>query len=373
MGSTRNLKTTNPDVVIASGYGVRVYVERGHLVVHDGLGRDRSTCRFNRATAGVKRIVLIGHTGFITLDALRWIRDVGASLAQIDADGNLVTVTAAERLHESKLRRAQAIAADQDTGRVAVVELVRAKLEGQAALAEERLSRFKVTIRRNHRHEVSICDAIREQADALDPRLPFTELRKLESIAGRYYWQAWARVPALFGPTWRKDVPDHWHTAGPRTSRVDRQWPRRAVTPAHALLNYAYAILETEAVIAAHAIGFDPSLGLMHADVRYRSSLATDLMEPVRPLADALVLDLLEKRLFERGDVLETRRGTCRLGTPSIRELAAASDTFREALGAHAENLARRLLKTAVRPTPLTRARHRAAIAAGRKLRATTK
>jgi CRISPR-associated protein Cas1 len=144
------------------------------------------------------------------------------------------------------------------------------------------------------------------------------------------------------------------------------------VTPAHALLNYAYAILETEAIIAAHAIGFDPSLGLMHADVRYRSSLATDLMEPVRPVADALVLDLLENRPLNRGDVLETRRGTCRLGRPLILELAAASDTFREALGPHAEHLARRLLKTAARPTPLTRERHRAAIAAGRRLRATT-
>jgi CRISPR/Cas system-associated endonuclease Cas1 len=74
-------------------------------------------------------------------------------------------------------------------------------------------------------------------------------------------------VPAQFGASWTA-VPEHWHTAGPRTSRVDRRWPRRATTPAHALLNYAYAILETEAVIAAQATGFDPSLGLMHADVR---------------------------------------------------------------------------------------------------------
>jgi CRISPR/Cas system-associated endonuclease Cas1 len=30
--------------------------------------------------------------------------------------------------------------------------------------------------------------------------------------------------------------------------------------------------------------GLDPALGLMHTDTRYRGSLATDLMEPVRPM-----------------------------------------------------------------------------------------
>jgi CRISPR/Cas system-associated endonuclease Cas1 len=114
-------------------------------------------------------------------------------------------------------------------------------------------------------------------------------------------------------------VPERWHRAGARTSSIDRQWPRRAITPAHALLNYTYAVLEAEAHIAAHAVGFDPSLGLTHADVRYRGSLAIDLMEPVRPLADELVLDLLEERELRRGDVVETRRGICRLGPPLTR------------------------------------------------------
>ncbi len=90
-------------------------------------------------------------------------------------------------------------------------------------------------------------------------------------------------------------MPEHWHTAGPRTSRVDTKRARKAITPVHAALNYAYAILEVEATIAAHIVGFDPSLGIMHADVRYRGSLATDLMEPVRPIADRLVLELLER------------------------------------------------------------------------------
>jgi CRISP-associated protein Cas1 len=66
---------------------------------------------------------------------------------------------------------------------------------------------------------------------------------------------------------------------------VDCKRTKRALSPAHAVLNYLYAILESETTIAAHRMGFDPTLGLMHVDKRYRASLASDLMEPARPAA----------------------------------------------------------------------------------------
>jgi hypothetical protein len=76
-------------MVIASGYGLKVYVAAGHLVVHQGIGRGRETLRFNRATSRLRRLVVTGHTGYVTLEALRWIRDVGAAFLQIDEDGSL--------------------------------------------------------------------------------------------------------------------------------------------------------------------------------------------------------------------------------------------------------------------------------------------
>jgi len=36
---------------------------------------------------------------------------------------------------------------------------------------------------------------------------------------------------------------------------------RKAATPFHALINYAYAILETEATIVLQTHGFDPGMG----------------------------------------------------------------------------------------------------------------
>lgn len=329
---------------VADGYGLKIYVNRGHLIVHDGIGQDRRTARFSRATSGLRRLVVIGHTGYITLEALRWIRDVRAAFAQIDRDGTLVTVSAPERLHESKLRRAQVYAAENPVGKVAMIRLLRAKLERQAQIVEQRLAYLRQTIVRNHRTPIAVGVAIREQIPKLNPDLTFGELRRIESIAGRYYWQTWALLPIAFDRSWR-DLPEHWLTAGPRTSKVDLKSARRALTPAHALLNYAYAILETEAIIAAHALGLDPSLGLMHTDQRYRTSLATDLMEPARPVADGLVLDLLSSRKLHQGDVYETRQGTCRLGAPLVREAAKLSPALGRTVAVHAEQLARQLAR----------------------------
>jgi CRISPR/Cas system-associated endonuclease Cas1 len=66
----------------------------------------------------------------------------------------------------------------------------------------------------------------------------------------------------------------------------------------------------------------------MHADVRYRGSLATDLMGPARAVADRLVLDLLERRVLRRGDASETREGVCRVGPELAREVAVLSRTY---------------------------------------------
>jgi CRISP-associated protein Cas1 len=110
-------------------------------------------------------------------------------------------------------------------------------------------------------------------------------------------------------------------------------------------------------------MGLDPSLGILHTDLRYRSSLATDLMEPARPAADALVLDFVESQTLKRGDIHETREGVCRIGDRLARALAKSSPSLRSAVAPHAESLARTLSRSEQHPTPLTRARHRQATA----------
>ena len=82
---------------------------------------------------------------------------------------------------------------------------------------------------------------------------------------------------------------------------------------------------------------------LLHADQAYRDSLADDLMEPVRPLVDRFVLDLLAERSFAASDFYETRQGVCRVTPALARDLAATASVWARAVGRVAEDVARLL------------------------------
>ena len=63
--------------------------------------------------------------------------------------------------------------------------------------------------------------------------------------------------------------------------------------------------------------GVDLDFGIIHADTPNRASLVFDLMEPIRPMADMLLLDWFMKITLNRKDFFETREGICRL-SPNI-------------------------------------------------------
>jgi hypothetical protein len=46
-------------VCVADGFGVKVIVERGALQVHDGIGQDRRTRRYDRAAHGVRQLFIV--------------------------------------------------------------------------------------------------------------------------------------------------------------------------------------------------------------------------------------------------------------------------------------------------------------------------
>ena len=62
-------------------------VERGALQVHDGIGSHRRTRRYDRATHGLRRLVLVQAEGFVTFEALRWCQGLGIGVLVLDIDG----------------------------------------------------------------------------------------------------------------------------------------------------------------------------------------------------------------------------------------------------------------------------------------------
>lgn len=83
--------------------------------------------------------------------------------------------------------------------------------------------------------------------------------------------------------------------------------------PFNALLSLTYTLLHAELVVGLYGAGFDPYVGFYHRLDFGRESLASDLLEPLRPLADLFALRLVRQRVVSADDFSQTEAG-CLLG-----------------------------------------------------------
>lgn len=329
-------------VVVVSGTGPAIRVDRNRLVIRDGP-QETPPIMLTRAEASrkLRHIVACGHAGgFITFDALRWLCDTGVAFSQLDWNGAVIIASGPHGPHRPTLRRAQALVCSGVVPKAAVAiaqEILRVKLCGQAAVSG--LFGFtdaSATIR-------TLADGIASEADG-------TRMLSVEAEAAWVYWNLWERMPVRFARRnpqrlasngrWRPGRIDLWLTFGARTSLLSGK-PSRATTPGNALLNYLYAILESEMTTALLARGLDPGIGMFHADIDGRSSLALDAMEAVRPYVEYWLFAYLEASAFANRDFAELSDGEVRLTHPLTAQLAHTVALWRKACEPIAEWLAR--------------------------------
>jgi CRISPR-associated endonuclease Cas1 len=301
---------------VVTGYGLRLSVERGHLAVEGGIAAGRWTEQFSRVDRDLKRVVLIGHAGSVTLDTIRWLHGVGVPLVHLDTDGTLFGVFAPSGTQAALLRRAQALAPDVGLGTAISLDLVQAKIQGQMEVLE-RLGCPPETL-----------TAMEKVLEELDQVRDSKRLRVCEATAARAYWSAWRDVPIWWAPGQGSRRPRHWKRVGGRASFLSGFSPRKATNPANAVLNYCFAILEAECQIACQAVGLDPFLGFLHTDSRSRASLTLDVMEPIRPRVETWVLELLENHAFTASETFELKDGECRLLPPLTEQLASTGSLW---------------------------------------------
>ena len=98
-------------VLVADGYGTSLRVLYGRLHVEDGIGPHRRSLVVDRAGSGLERLVLLGKTGSLTLEALAWLRAIGAALVHLGPDGTLLAHSVPFGYDGHPIRRAQALAA----------------------------------------------------------------------------------------------------------------------------------------------------------------------------------------------------------------------------------------------------------------------
>jgi len=291
---------------------------------------DRRKIRFARVGSGLQRLVCVSDDGTISLSALRWITEQKAAFVLLQRDGRVLSVCGPASPSQARLRRAQALA--HHTGKALEIsrKLISVKLEGEELVLREQLQQPSVANLIAHfRQRVA-------DAENLD------RVRSLEASAAKNYWNAWSEVPILFPRKDTRRVPDHWLKFGSRHSPITGG-PRLAINPPNALLNYCFALAESECRMALSACGLDPGIGFVHLDTANRDSLALDLLETIRPSIEAWLLNWITRESLRRSDFFETGSGNCRLRSGICSQLSETAPTWGALVAPWAEYVAHTL------------------------------
>jgi CRISP-associated protein Cas1 len=350
--------TSDPRVVVIDDYAFTLCVRRGHVVVKSSNG-ERVISRMDAAKTrdGIARIIILSHVGTVSMEVLRWASALGVCIYQVSRDGAIGfctpgLVTADARMYKQQVL-AQPRMPNEATGLGIVRELLTAKIAGQLEV-----------LRMMGQDSARIAECITMMAGCKDIR----SMLAVEGNAAIAYWKAWERsVFVPWEPAAMKYIPVHWNKFNGRAGVITRgngyadSSNRNARDFVNACLGYAYKVCETEAMYACYATGLHPALGLSHGAIHEdKPAMTLDLMEPLRPIADRVVLSYMDHgngipfddtgkpAYISEESAVELDDGTCRLFPPMTNQLAA---TVSMAVAPHAiqwaENTARNLAATA--------------------------
>ncbi len=188
-------------VAIIDGFGCRIVVERGALEVHDGIGPHRRTRRYDKASHGLSRLVVLNVAGIISFDALKWCSGLGIGVLVLGPDGTCQLASTPRMTDDARLRRVQALAPDQPYGLDIARWLIGRKVAGQGKVV---LSRFG---------DEATAETLGELVLAIEDAGTIDEIRQLEATAAALYFGSWSNRPETaphFTPADRRRIPPHW-------------------------------------------------------------------------------------------------------------------------------------------------------------------
>lgn len=94
------------------------------------------------------------------------------------------------------------------------------------------------------------------------------------------------------------------------------------------MLNYAYGVLVARIQVQLIADRYDPTIGILHDRESDRGSypaFALDHMEPMRPVVDRAILQLIAENTFTGADFSIQHDGVCRLNPELARKVAQSA------------------------------------------------
>lgn len=317
----RRERRTEP--LILTGHGLSARVDKGCLLIRHGnthYPAEKREHRFFRGGLDIPpRIIALDGSGTLTLDALDWMAEQGVVFVRINYDGSQSIVISpsgytadADRITWQRKTR--------DNPKRQLEFAIRTIAKKLKASAETLVDFVPISPAREKALVVA-----KACAEELKSCRSLSGMLGIEGKAAQFYWLAWYPLQMNWKSQSCYPIPDEWRSFRSRSSILNNMKHRNlhASSPVNAMLNYAYAVLLSEARIRAVADGYDPMLGVLHDQRTKRKELtpsfALDLMEPLRPVVDRAILKLVAEETFSGADFVLQRDGVCRLNSELAR------------------------------------------------------
>jgi CRISP-associated protein Cas1 len=309
--------------LILAGHGVSLKIEAGTLVVKNGFThypQEQEAYRFFKRDPELpSRIIMLDGSGTLSFDALTWLAEQKVPLVRIDWTGAVVVVSSFAGFADDQERVAWQLATRNDTAaRMKFCNaLIARKIEGCIATLEQSMYPSDARDKAMDRAYADLATL------TYQPPRDTASLLVLEANSAAAYFRAWQKIPIKWKSSAHHPIPNEWRIFGPRSSRLVADGNRNASHPVNAMLNYAYAVLQSQSQIQAVADGYDPNLGVMHVDREYGPAFVFDLMEPERPKVDRAIVEFLKSETLHAADFVIRTDGVVRLNPQLARHIAS--------------------------------------------------
>jgi CRISP-associated protein Cas1 len=294
--------------LLLSGFGTSISVDKRKLIIQNRLANKR--LEFYPHQISHDSIIIDGHTGSITFEAIRWLMKHGITITMLNWNGNLLGVTLPQGPKAGRLRVMQYRKYVDSAARYEIAaKIVSQKITNSYNLLKE-LSRY-----------YDILDVKSIEKTFANEEVNYNQnqngnssnnlLMMYEGRIATFYWECLGKVFNKLYPSFNFK------------SRKNKSysWNMNASDEINALLNYGYAILESEVRKDINAVGLDPAVGFLHELDESKEPLVYDLQELFRWIVDLSAIQLLEEKKLKKSCFIVTENFHIRLKEQAAKAL----------------------------------------------------
>ena len=296
--------------LLLSGFGISIDVDKSHLIIR----QKENLIEFEPHRIPYDSIIIDGHYGSISFEAMRWLSKHDVSIALLNWNGNLLSTTHPQETLNAELKIKQYENYMNTESRLYIADqIVNQKIKSSLSLLKQ-LSKFysidlKTISKETQRFENGRSKPMKKERKQSESALK-NEIMMYEGRIASAYWNELSKIFNQLAPDFRFEA----------RKNLSYSWNMNASDPVNALLNYGYAILESMVRKGINTMGLDVSIGFLHEIAPSKHPLVYDLQELFRYVVDYSVIELLETGL-KKSDFITTENYHIRLKPNTARLL----------------------------------------------------